>query len=161
MSAKYSYHFGLLTNSKIAYLQALVNYLNTNDIKSSGKITPKLLVLDPYNHETLYFISKYYYKIKDYKKALQILQKSYLISKEPNVDSMLAFDIALALAKVNLSIGNKKEAIFLADEISKLAGNDVDSLIKLAKLYKSLGHIDKFNTYKQKILSLVKKRKGS
>ena len=46
------------------------------DFKNARKVTNKLIKLDPKNPESLYMISKYYYEIHDYKKALSVLAVS-------------------------------------------------------------------------------------
>ncbi|MBI3591358.1 MAG: hypothetical protein HY094_08300 [Candidatus Melainabacteria bacterium] len=152
--AKYGYLYGLRTHSKSAYLQALVTYLNLRQLNSAKKTISKLLQIAPNDPEALYFISKYYFEIKNYQKALSFLLNSYYQCKKSGVDPLLAFDVSNNLAKLYLFLGNKDAAIKLANEIETFAGNNVEVLLKLAKLYKSLGLTDDLNSCIRKIQSI-------
>ncbi len=137
--AKYSYLYGLRTQSKAAYKQALSFYLNLGDFKNARKTVNKLEKIALSDPEALFFISKYYYKIKDYRKALNSLINSYSIAKEINASPILRFDITLTLAKLFLYLGDKEKAISLSQETISLSGNDKESLIKAQLFLKSLG----------------------
>ena len=139
LAAKYAHLFGLRTHSKAAYQHALSMYLNIGQLKEAGNITNKLLKIDPKDPETLYFVSEYYYKVKDFQKALFYLIDAYSLSKNTEIDTSLAFDISHALAKLYLFLGDKEKANLLTQEILHLAGKNPKALYKLAKLYNSLG----------------------
>ncbi|OGI18793.1 MAG: hypothetical protein A3B68_06060 [Candidatus Melainabacteria bacterium RIFCSPHIGHO2_02_FULL_34_12] len=138
-TAKYAYLYGLRTHSKAAYWQALSLNLDFNNFKEAKNIIDKLLKIDPNDPESLFFISKYYYKIKEYQKALDLLIKAYSISKEINTTDILRFDITLTLAKLFVYLGDKERAISLSQEITLFAGSDQESLKKAELFFKSLG----------------------
>ena len=147
------------TNKKREFLEVVFRKIKPRVIKGlreAKKVIDKLLRIDPSDVETLFFVSNYYYNLKDYKKALDYLQSAYLFGKKANIDSRLAFNISYTLAKLYLLTGNNENASSLTREISYLAHNDRDSLIKLAKLYKSLGLTQNLNDCIKKISSLGK-----
>lgn len=141
LAARFAYLHGLRTHSKLAYQIALSNFLTSGDVRSSKKCVEKLLKISSNDPETLYFISKYYYQINDRQKALLYLIEAFKQTQDPNTNPKLRFDIAHNLAKLYVFLGNKETAVKLsqAQGFLELAGNDKDSLVKLAKLYKSLG----------------------
>ncbi len=149
--ARYSYLYGLLTQSRVAYQQALSNYLDSGDLRDARKIVFKLLKIAPDDPEALYFISDYYYKTKDNKKALSCLTKAYSIGLHTRANPKLMFNIGYTLAKLYLLLENKEPAIILAKEIFNFTDNDNKSLIKLAKLYKSLDLKEDLNACLKKI----------
>ena len=149
--AHYSYMYGLRTQSKVAYQQALSNYLALENLKLARNVVNKLLRLDPHGAESLYFISKYFYKIKDYQKALSYLTNAYLIIKQPNSDPRMVFDVTLALAKLYAFLGAKDKASVLSQELLNSPINDKESLINVARLYKSLDLRDQLNITLKKI----------
>ncbi len=149
--ARYSYLYGLLTQSKSAYQQALSNYLDAGKRRDAKKIVSKLLKIDPDNPETLYFISDYYYKTNNNEKALSSLIKAYSIGLNRSASPKLMFNIGYTLAKLHFLLGNKEPAITLAKEILNFTDNDNKSLIKLAKLYKSLDLKEDLNACLKKI----------
>ncbi len=141
LAARFTYLHGLRTHSKLAYQIALSNYLTSGDMRDSKKCVEKLLKLNSNDPETLYFISKYYYQINDRQKALSYLIEAFKQTQDPNTNPKLRFDIAHNLAKLYAFLGNKETAVKLSQSqgFLELADNDRDSLVKLAKLYKSLG----------------------
>lgn len=149
--AKYSYLYGLLTQSKIAYKQSLSNYLDVGDIRDARKTVFKLLKISPDDPETLYLISNYYYKTNNNEKALSYLIKAYSIGLTKSASPKLVFNIGYTLAKLHLLLGNKEAAITLSKEIFNFTDNDNKSLIKLAKLYKSLDLKEDLNACLKKI----------
>lgn len=149
--AKYSYLYGLLTQSKIAYKQSLSNYLDVGDIRDAGKTVFKLLKISPDDPETLYLISNYYYKTNNNEKALSYLIKAYSIGLTKSASPKLVFNIGYTLAKLHLLLGNKEAAITISKEIFNFTDNDNRSLIKLAKLYKSLDLKEDLNACLKKI----------
>ena len=151
LTAKYSYLYGLLTQSTPAYQQALSNYLDAGDLKDSRKIVFKLLKINPNDPETLYSISNYYYKTKNNEKALSYLIKAYSIGLQTSASPSLMFDIGYTMTKLYLLLGKKEPAIVLAKEIFNFTDNDSKSLIKLAKLYKSLDLKEDLNACLKKI----------
>ncbi|MBI3591357.1 MAG: hypothetical protein HY094_08295 [Candidatus Melainabacteria bacterium] len=154
LTAKYAYLYGLRTGSKEAYKLALSIDLNLDNLKDAKSLVGKLLRLDPNNPETLYFASKYYYKVKDFQRSLTLLKNAYSIIKNNNDSSLTAFDIAYSLITLNLSLGNKEEAISKAKEILNLAGNNLESLSKLSYLYQALGLTDYSNLCIKKLQKL-------
>ena len=151
ITAKYAYLYGLRTKSKPAYLQALSLYSDLNNVKEAKKIINKLIALDKNDPETLFFISKFYYKTGDYNQAISHLKNALEISKSENLSPSLTFEIAYALTKLHLYVHDKDSAISLAKEIINLTGNDISALEKLAALYQSLGLTEEFNSCTQKI----------
>lgn len=151
LTARYSYLYGLLTQSKFAYQQSLSNYLNTGDLRDARKIVFKLLKIAPDDPETLYFISDYYYKIKDNEKAVSYLAKAYSTGLHISTNPKLMFNIGYTLTKLYLLLDNQEQAIALAKEIFNFTDNDNKSLIKLARLYKSLDLKEDLNACLKKI----------
>ena len=149
--AKYSYSYGLLTQSKIAYEKALSNYLEAGALRNAKKIVLKLLKTTPDNPETLYFISDYYYKTKNNEKALSYLIKAYSIGLNTSASPKLMFNIGYTLVNLYLLLGNNEPAITISKEIFNFTDNDNKSLIKLAKLYKSLDLKEDLNACLKKI----------
>lgn len=139
VAAKYAYRYGLRIQSDIAYAQALAIYLDFNKLNEAGKIAPKLLKIAPNSPDILYIISRYYYKTKNYQKSLSILQDAYTLSIKSPAKIKLALEVGITIAKVYLQIGDREKAAFVAKNILSLAGNDIESLTKLANLYKTLG----------------------
>lgn len=151
LTAKYAYFYGLRMNSEAAYQKALFMYLNLGNLKEAKKAVDKLLLIKSNNPASLYFVSKYYYKIKEYQKAVSSLVTALEISKQSNENPGLTFDIAYTLAQIYLSLGNKDMAIFTAKDTIMFAGNNLEALKKLANLYKSLGLTEQLNYCLQKI----------
>lgn len=139
ITAKHSYLYGLRINSDIALGQALDIYLNYNKLTEAKKIAPRLLNIAPNNPDVLYIVSRYYYKTKNYQKSLALLNTAYSLSMKSQEKVKLALDIGITLAKIYLQINDRQNAIYTGKNILNLAGNDTDSLIKLANLYKMLG----------------------
>ena len=156
LAARFAYLHGLRTQSKLAYQIALSNYLDVGDLRDAKKTIAKLQKLKANDPETLYFTSKYYHQIKDKEKALYYMIEAFKATQAPNTDPKLRFDIAHNLAKLYAFFGNKETAIQLSQGFLELAGNDRDSLIKLAKLYKSLG----LNKETQVCITKIKSLKG-
>lgn len=156
LAARFAYLHGLRTQSKLAYQIALSNYLEVGDIRDAKKAVAKLQKLNANDPETLYFISKYYHQVKDKEKALYYMIEAFKATQAPNTDPKLRFDIAHNLAKLYAFFGNKETAIRLSQGFLELAGNDRESLIKLAKLYKSLG----LNKETQLCITKIKSLKG-
>lgn len=138
-TAKFAYLYGLRTQTKVTYQHALATFLNSEELRLAKRTIDKLLRLDPKDPETLYFASEYYYKTKDYKKALFYLTNAYALIKNVDINLSIAFDITHALAKLYVFLGDLEKANLLTNEIKSLAGNNFSYLVKLAKLYKSLG----------------------
>lgn len=156
LAARYAYLYGLITQSKIAYGQALVNYLDGERPQDAGTVANKLIQIAPNDPESLYFISKYYYKINNKEKAISILSSAYALSLQSNTNKKLTFDIGHTLAKLYHLSGDNEQAISLAKNIFNFTGNDSESLIKLARLYKSLKLTEDFNHCVNKLQSLGK-----
>ena len=144
VTAKYAYRYGLRIQSDIAYAQALAIYLDSNKLNEAKKIVPNLLNITRNNPDILYIVSRYYYKIKDYQKALNILQKAYLLSIKSPEKINLASDIGITITKVYLQSGEKEKAAFVSKNILSLARNG-ESFTKLASLYKTLGLVEELN----------------
>lgn len=156
LAAEYAYLYGLITNSKIAYRQSLSNYTDAGSFRNAKKAIKKLIKIDPKDPESLYFISEYYHKTNDKQKALSILTDAYSISLQSGTNKKLTFDIGHTLAKLYHLLGNNEQAIPLAKNIYSFTGNDTESLIKLAKLYKSLGLKEDLNHCLGKLQALGK-----
>ena len=152
-TAKYAYFYGLLTQSPIAYKQALQSYLEIGDLTNSKKVVEKLNKIASDDAETLYYISKFYYKINDRQSALISLKAAFLLSKNSPSQKRLTFDIGHTIARLYLDSGYKNESVSFTKEIAIYVDNDLESLIKLAKLYKMLGLQKELNLTKQKILT--------
>ena len=151
LTARYSYLFAVLTQSKIAYQKALSAYMEAGYLRNAREIVPKLLKIAPNDPGVLYTISDYYYKTNDYKNALIYLTNAYSISLQRQANPKLIFDTGYTLTQLHLSLGNKELAGNIGKEIFIFAENDNNSLIKLAKLYKSLDLKDNLNICLQKI----------
>ncbi len=65
--ARYAYLYGLRTNSKVAYQQALYLYLDRTDLNKAKNIVSKLLVIDKNDPKSIYLINLYFNKLKDKK----------------------------------------------------------------------------------------------
>lgn len=156
VAARYAYLYGLITQSKIAYGQALANYLDAERPKDAKKVVNKLIQIAPNDPESLYYISKYYYKINDKEKAISVLTTAYSLSLQSDTNTKLTFDTGHTLAKLYHLSGKNEQAIPLAKNIFIYTGNNSESLIKLAKLYKSLGLTEDFNHCVNKLQSLGK-----
>ena len=152
----YAFKHGILSKSNIAFKQALSNYLAVSDLKNAKKVVSKLSKTATNDPEALYYISKYYFKINKQEDALYSLKTAYVSSKGSNINPKLTFDIGRTLARLYLALGNKEQSVALSKEISAYTGNDFDSLIKLAKLYRDLDLKEELNSCKAKILSLGK-----
>lgn len=152
--AKYSYLFGLRTGSKQAYLQSFASYLNTNDLRNAKKAMNKVLKLDAFDPEVLYFVSKYYFSINDHQKALEYMVQSYENTKFIETQPEVVFDVANNLAKLYLFLGMKEQALGLKDELLNLAGNNKDNLIKIARFYKEIKLQDYLDICLKKIKTL-------
>ncbi len=144
VTARYAYLYGLRAQSKPAYEQALSLYLNLGDINKASTIASKLLKLDPNDPELLYFVSMFYYKVKDFKKAISLLSNGYEICRRTNISDVLRLEIGYTLSRLHLQTGNKNAAIIIARDIPQLATTTED-LKKLAVLYNSLGLTDYLN----------------
>lgn len=153
-AAYYYYLFGLRTQSKLGYQQALIDYLELNNARESSLVVKKLMQVDPNDPESLYFVSKYFYKVKDYQKALNVLIKAYSISKQIETKQSSAFDIVYTLMRLYLFLGNQNKAFSLLNETANLAGDNTDSLYKLASIYKSLGLTNELNNCIKRIQML-------
>lgn len=151
LTAKYAYLYGLRMNSEAAYQKALFMYLNLGNLKEAKRAVDKLTLISKNNPASLYFISKYYYKVKDYQKAVSSLVNALEISKKSNTNPGLTFDIAFALTQIYLSLGNRDLALLTAKDIIMFAGNNLEVLKKLADLYKTLGLTEHANYCLQKI----------
>ena len=151
LAARYSYLYGLLTQSRVAYQQALSNYLDSGDLRNAKKTVLKLLEIAPDDPETLYFISDYYYKTKNNEKAISYLTKAYSTGLRISASPKLMFNIGYTLTKLYLLLNNQEQAIILAKEIFNFTDSDNKSLIKLAKLYKSLDLKEDLNACLKKI----------
>ncbi len=148
LAGKYSLLYAVLTGSKTGYEKALSNFLEAGYLRGAKAIVPKLLKISPDNPEALFTISNYYYKTNDYKNALSYLSKAYSIGSK---DKILMFDIGYTLAKLYVSMGMKEQADNIAKEIFIFADGSNNSLIKLAKLYKSLDLNENLNICLQKL----------
>lgn len=148
---RYSYLYGLLTHSKVAYDKALLNYSEVGAIRDGRITVNKLLKLAPNDPESLYYISDFYYKSNNKKQALTYLLKAYSIGLQKSSSPELLFNIGYTLSKLLLDLGNKEQAIALAKEIFTFAENDNKSLTRLARLYKSLDLQENFNVCLKKI----------
>ncbi len=157
VTAKYASLYGLRTQSKPAYEQALSIYINTNDLKSAKNIVDKLLRLDSKDPEILYFVSRYFYKIKDYEKTLNYLTNGYENSKALKANPNVTFEIGYTLAKCLLLSGKPDNAASISKEILSFA-TDLESLHKVNQLYIKLGLKDYSEYSKNKInlLNMVK-----
>ena len=151
VTAKYAYKYGLRIQSDIAYGQALAIYLDSNKLSEANKIAPKLLKIALNNPDILYIVSRYYYKTKDYQKALALLQEAYLLSIKSPERTKLALEIGITIAKIYLQINEKEKAIFVSKNILSFAGSNIESLTKLANLYQSLGLNEELNYCIKKI----------
>ncbi len=138
LTSHYAYLHALRTGSKTTYQIALSNFLISGNLRGAQKTVNKLINLDPTDPETLYFVSKYYYQLKNYEKALSFLTEAYNQTKRPNISKILAFDITHNLAKLYLFLGNKDIAAKLSTEAFNLAESK-ESFKKLASFYKALG----------------------
>ena len=152
-TAKYAYFYGLLTQSPVAYKQALESYIELSDVRNSKKVIEKLTRVATNDPEALYSISKFYYKTNDKQNAFLSLKAAFLTSKNSPEQKKLTFDIGHTLIRFYLDSGYKDEAESFAKEIAVYADNDLESLIKLAKLYKTLGMDKELNLTKHKILT--------
>lgn len=138
-TAKYAYLFGLRTHSRDAYQVAFSKYLDLGQIKNAKKSMNKLLKLDPNNPETLFFVSKYYYRTNDIQKAVLNLEMAYEIIRDPESTSIMKFEIAFTLATLYLKLGNNNQATLIAQDAIKYVSKDTNELLKLAELYQTLG----------------------
>ena len=148
---KYSYLYGFLTHSKVAYEKALLNYSEAGAMRDGRITVNKLLKLAPNDPETLYYISDFYYKSNNNKQALTYLLKAYSIGLQKSSSPEILFNIGYTLSKLLLTLGNKEQAIVVAKEIFTFAENDNKSLAKLARLYKSLDLQENLNVCLKKI----------
>lgn len=153
--ALYAYLYGLRTQNKLAYEQALTTYLELEQVKNARRTADKLMKIASGDPQTLYLVSKYYYQVKEYKKAVDLLTNAYSLTlKSRNYD--LTFEIGNTLARLYLLLGNQDKALLVTQEIFKIAEDNVDRLTKLAKIYKSLGLNEDFKYCLNKIQSLSK-----
>ena len=161
-AARYYYLYGLRTQSTTAYEQALTYFLDFGQIRAANRTANKLMRLGANDPESLYFISKYYYNLKNYQKALSVLIRAYSLAAGANNNPKLAFDIGNTLARLYLLLGEKEKAVQLSQNISNLAGNDIEALAKLAKLYKSLGLAENLNDCIRRIqdITITKGKQG-
>ena len=155
LTSYYAYLHGLRTRSKTTYQIALSNFLISGNVRGAQKTINKLVTLDPTDPETLYFVSKYYYQLKDYQKALSFLTEAYNQTKRPNINKEIAFDITHNLAKLYLFLGNKDIAAKLSTEAFNLAESK-EAFMKLASFYKTLG----LNKEMQLCISRLRTAKG-
>lgn len=151
-AANFAYLYGLRVQSKWGYLEAFSRYLDLENYEKVEKTKGKLIALNPRDPESLYYISKYYYKIKNFNAALDLLQNAYFISVRDNGNNLLTSDIGRALSRLYLKKGENEKANQIAKSILKHANNDIDQLNKLAKLYSTLG----LNDYLSKCIDRIK-----
>lgn len=153
LAAQYAYLYGLRLKSKFGYQEALELYLDLNDIKNASKTILKLERIDPKDADSLFLISKYYYKIGAMENALKYIYNSYkqcLLDKN-NPD--LTFDSGYTLARILITLNREKDSISIAKDLLPYARNNIESLKKLAKLYHSLKLTTELNTTLEKINS--------
>lgn len=137
-NAKFMYLYALRTQSKEVYLNALEKNLFINNLQTSGKIVKKLIKYDYSNPMVLYLASKYYYKIRDYNKSLEFLEKAYFLIKDSN-NPIIAFEITTNLSNLYFFLGKKEEAVSKALEALKYTDNNSDLLLELNRLFTALG----------------------
>lgn len=119
---KYSYLYGLRTNSKLAYQEALTVSLTLNDLIKSKKIIDKLIRIDKEDSSSLYLTSSYYIKIKDFEKAIQYLELAYKNLDSTDSNKKLSFNITNTLSKLYQAIGDIDRSTYFgikAKSISK------------------------------------------
>ncbi|MBI1858125.1 MAG: hypothetical protein HYR97_03315 [Candidatus Melainabacteria bacterium] len=152
--AKYSYLYGLRTGSKHSYIQSFASYLNINDLRNAKRAMDKMLVIDAFDPEGLYFVSKYYYQINDTQKALEYMVQSHENTKFIQTTPQVVFDITNNLAKLYVHLEMHEQALRLKDELWSLAGNDRSNLIQVAQFLKLVKLDTELNRCIQKIKTL-------
>jgi len=152
--ARYSYLYGLRTGSKHSYIQSFASYLNINDLRNAKRAMDKMLVIDAFDPEGLYFVSKYYYQINDTQKALEYMVQSYENTKFIQTAPQIIFDITNNLAKLYVHLEMPEQALRLKDELWSLAGNDRGNLIQVAQFLKLVKLDTELNRCIQKIKTL-------
>ena len=121
--AKYSYLYGLRTHLPFFYREALVGFLNIGDLTLAKKITDKLLQLDATNPDSLFLASNYYTKIKDFVKAIELLNKAYLLGEKNTDNNSLLFNITYNLSIIYHALSNTEQAKLFAQKALKYSPN--------------------------------------
>lgn len=130
--SRFSYLYALRTHKYEFYNEALTGYLILNDLASCEKIVQKLLFVGSNSPTSLYLLSSYYIKIKQFLLAENLLKKANQLLLNTD-EVLLKQKVAKSLIEILFINGKYEEGIYLAkDSLSQLVLNkeEINSLFK-------------------------------